>query len=884
MIKTRLKKPLIIKVITCAIFVALLSISAAYPSTLRLPLGKIQSERATKASLSLIKPDFFYNDLEEVGDKPYDIDEALRSLEARQDKDGFGFAEYWEPDSTIKTIYRSYGRILSLDREGIRQRLTEIYKNDRDPESDRKLKNFLAEFFEEEESTKAIDERRLGNFIVRKSLWRVFRKIGFPGTKLKGDPEAVNDGCFICIPNTAPSQKGICIFDRINNAEFVALVNPFQILRNHITLALIGHEPQEISSGHIRFILDLTQKSKSFRFAFNSIGAAASIPKHLHFQGSDEKLPIEEIGEVELFQGDGLKLSKLDELWPNLVYVARGDSEKVAAFIMHMINGMAEKFPEGKNREGQAFNILFSRDKNGEPKTYFIPRRKERPSNFGNDFGFCEMGGLMLCEKTKDFDTANPEDIRQALSECGYAHSDAGEIEAVFDSVVNKNINSAGSPEEEIFKGLNLNHEEGLAMANQYPHLENRFMLPVEGDIATEFINPALSGLTLEELENIANRFVVGLNMTHETVLDKSDKVYPCFQVYSHARKPYFILPGDGIVINLPNGEKKRIRYIGYLGGGLVFSKTERERRSYTQDGDGTLINETFGIGLIGDRKTNLGLVGRESAKKRFIFLKEMYDRGESEIPMFLLMTKLKTVRDLYGREIPISELEEKNEIIPDQTPSVAIMGYEGLETIRDLDSIPSYFLEQAVERNKRQAQEREDRKTPFTNEEFLSWFSEGFAARLARLVNLGIFRGNLSPQNVTFFEVTDFDMDHVARIEDYDDIEAWDDALFVHFFQGYVTLISTFELFSEKLAVDKSIKDNIKKVYFESILGRLNEMERATLIKAILRNKDIEEGKASLYFKVCDSNYKMLQEFIEGFVVFSDDFQRTSVMLRQQI
>jgi len=407
------KKVLAIKIISCIILASFLSASTAYPSFLRVPVEKIESKRILKALFSL--RGFFYGDLEEIEGKSYDVDEALRELLRRQAKDGFGYAEYWDSELRVRDIYERYARS-SPARE--------------------KYDDYIGG---ENKNAKVTDTKQLGAFRAVKSLWRPLRRIAFPGTKLKGNPDAVNDGCFICIPNMAPLQKGVRVFDRINNSEFVALANPFQILRNHITLALIGHKPQEISLNRIRFILEFTEKLKSFRFAFNSIGAAASIPKHLHFQGTDERLPIEDIKEIQLFQRDGFTVNKLDKPWPNLVYVVRGDKEEVATFIMYMIDGMAYKFPGDKNREKRAFNILFSHDKNGEVKVYFTPRRKERSSNFGNDFGFCEMSGLIVCEKTKDFETVDSEDIIQAsLSECGYPQDDAGEIESIFDNAIDR--------------------------------------------------------------------------------------------------------------------------------------------------------------------------------------------------------------------------------------------------------------------------------------------------------------------------------------------------------------------------------------------------------------------------------------------------------------
>ncbi|MBU1853607.1 MAG: 6-phosphofructokinase [Candidatus Omnitrophica bacterium] len=424
------------------------------------------------------------------------------------------------------------------------------------------------------------------------------------------------------------------------------------------------------------------------------------------------------------------------------------------------------------------------------------------------------------------------------------------------------------SVRETIYAGLHLSEKESRAIASEYPHLERRFMLPVEGAVVPGSINPVLIGLTAAALEGIANRFVVGPSMSHETAAGKSDRVYPCWQVYSHARKPYFILPGDGIVIRFSNGEEKRIRYIGYLGGGLVFSRQERQRRFHREDEGSMLIEETFGIDWIDGQEANFGLADGMGTNERFALLKAMHDRGETGIPLFLLMTRLDTLHDRWGNEVKVSDAEREGKIIPRQKPVVAIMGYEGLETIQDLDLMPTHFLRGVIERNKTQAQEKEGRDEPFSDQELLLWFSEKHGTRLARLINHGIYRGNLSPQNTTFFEITDFDVGTVGRIEDYKNANIWDHVLLEHFFQGYVTLTITVRLFSEKLGlrVDSEVEHALKIAYFKSILEGLGDEERIALIETISRNIDIQEDQAAPYFEACNSNYKMLKGFLNEF------------------
>jgi len=44
------------------------------------------------------------------------------------------------------------------------------------------------------------------------------------------------------------------------------------------------------------------------------------------------------------------------------------------------------------------------------------------------------------------------------------------------------------SDSREIFEGLNLSYKEAFAIAQKYPHLEMRFMLPAKGDIVQNLL------------------------------------------------------------------------------------------------------------------------------------------------------------------------------------------------------------------------------------------------------------------------------------------------------------------------------------------------------------------------------------------------------------
>ncbi|MBW2046546.1 MAG: DUF4922 domain-containing protein, partial [Deltaproteobacteria bacterium] len=366
-----------------------------------------------------VRGDFFYTDLE--GET--DTDKAFRTLHERQAKDGFGFQEYWDEDLTVGRLYE--------DRYSKNENLKE---------------GFNKHLGKESKDSKVISRKAYGLFRVVKILWRPLRRLGFPGTKLRGDPDAVNDGCFLCIPNMSSLQKGFRIRDK--SITLVALCNPFQIVKNHITLASLGHDPhisQQITPEAAMFILEFTGRSKSFKFAFNAMGAGASID-HLHFHGWEENLPIESAGETGLIRTDDFSVNMLDKKWPNVVYVLRGDYKKITGFIIAMAEAMKKRFPD--NQEQQAFNIVFTRDDEGKSKVYFIPRRKQKPANFGGNFGFCEMTGLMVAETTKDFGSVKAGRIKQGLAECGYSHKESRPVQDIFDEVVKKFVEPVSSLED----------------------------------------------------------------------------------------------------------------------------------------------------------------------------------------------------------------------------------------------------------------------------------------------------------------------------------------------------------------------------------------------------------------------------------------------------
>ncbi len=94
--------------------------------------------------------------------------------------------------------------------------------------------------------------------------------------------------CFLCADNLPPEEQGIEF-----GANFIALCNPFPVLRHHLVIASRTHAPQAIAN-NFGALLDLAQALGPDYFAlYNGPACGASAPDHLHFQAcSRELLPI----------------------------------------------------------------------------------------------------------------------------------------------------------------------------------------------------------------------------------------------------------------------------------------------------------------------------------------------------------------------------------------------------------------------------------------------------------------------------------------------------------------------------------------------------------------------------------------------------------------
>ncbi len=349
----------------------------------------------------------YYQELENEAQRSSLIDPVIQKLIKHQQDDGFGFPQYWDRFYRFQDFYRDY-------RDGLIHRILDGH--------DEELKKLLDQE-KQDPNNRLVEDRHLsGNglqFSARKILWRAFRRIGFQGTKNREAKGAVHDGCLICTENLPDIQKGFRLNDLHGSYSHVVLMNPFPILEDQVTIASLRHEHQELTGKHIRFILDLVERSKVFKYSFNGVDGGASIPDHFHFYGFIGSLPIEKIAlAAPIIESNKLSVFQLSPVWSICVFVLTGQKERIVSCLLDLSKQLQSK--------KLSMNILFTKDEDSGMRVYFIPRKKAGPrsgTGFHRLFGSIEMGGMLICESSREFQNARADRFVEALKQVGLSNT-----------------------------------------------------------------------------------------------------------------------------------------------------------------------------------------------------------------------------------------------------------------------------------------------------------------------------------------------------------------------------------------------------------------------------------------------------------------------------
>ena len=228
--------------------------------------------------------------------------------------------------------------------------------------------------------------------------------------------------CFLCSENRPPEQDGIPFGD-----DFLILVNPFPIFKNHFTISCNRHIDQRFIP-NVKTLLELAQAMESFTVFYNGPECGASAPDHLHFQaGESSFMPISEdfyrLKQTarKLYSNDQTEVWAFDNYLRKMISIETNSMEEALKVINIYYKHFAAMQPE---KVEPMMNVLcsFSEDK---WTIHLFPRKAHRPTHFYEEGekqilispGSVDFGGVFILPRREDFDKISKENIVDILAQ-----------------------------------------------------------------------------------------------------------------------------------------------------------------------------------------------------------------------------------------------------------------------------------------------------------------------------------------------------------------------------------------------------------------------------------------------------------------------------------
>ena len=182
--------------------------------------------------------------------------------------------------------------------------------------------------------------------------------------------------CFLCAENLPAEEKGVPFGD-----NYVALCNPFPVLKNHLVISERRHTPQAIAP-RLEDLLNLTAALGGDYFTlYNGPACGASAPDHHHFQAcSSAGIPlfdeIQSWPRTSILQQDDLEVFSLTDYRLKILVASGKKIDTMRAWFQTTLSCLAQE--TGATTE-PLMNIVATY--NSQRWTlYLFPRGKHRPS------------------------------------------------------------------------------------------------------------------------------------------------------------------------------------------------------------------------------------------------------------------------------------------------------------------------------------------------------------------------------------------------------------------------------------------------------------------------------------------------------------------------
>lgn len=249
--------------------------------------------------------------------------------------------------------------------------------------------------------------RQLDNIRERKFSWGgdysvkvQFNPARIVSTAASISKEAIEKRpCFLCEANRPAQQKGIPFLEK-----YIILCNPFPILKNHLTIPLHSHVPQQIRK-KTGDMLTLAEQLPDYVVFYNGPKCGASAPDHFHLQAG-LKLPL-------LMQGDNELRSCLQ---------IESESREEAQELFEDVYRYLQRL-QPEETEPMMNAIAFTED--NKYKLHIFPRKAHRPRHYYEEGkkkllispGSLDMAGLIICVREEDFEKISKQDIEDIYSQ-----------------------------------------------------------------------------------------------------------------------------------------------------------------------------------------------------------------------------------------------------------------------------------------------------------------------------------------------------------------------------------------------------------------------------------------------------------------------------------
>ena len=242
------------------------------------------------------------------------------------------------------------------------------------------------------------------------------------GAKLDAKTIA-NRKCFLCECNRPAIQEGIQL-----DEKFTLLVNPFPILKGHMTIPIKDHEEQQILP-HIGSFITFCKELPSHTLLYNGPKCGASAPDHMHFQAVLKgQLPFEE--ELKTVEVRILSENKEGTMEEFLNYGRKCIHIKStkATLTQSYFEQLYKQLQMLAGTDDEPLMNLFGFYEGSEWHLFVFPRKKHRPTQFfeeGEKYkmispGAIDVAGILVLPRRNDFDELTKDVIEDVFSQVCY--------------------------------------------------------------------------------------------------------------------------------------------------------------------------------------------------------------------------------------------------------------------------------------------------------------------------------------------------------------------------------------------------------------------------------------------------------------------------------